>query len=467
MIVAQQDDDDVVDEVVAANIDADEDVTLKDVAAVAKEVEVEENADVQGRPEDSQAQIYKIDLKHADKVLSMQDDETEPTELKEVVKVVTTAKLMIEVVTAAATITAATTPITAPTITAIPTATKRRKGVVIRDLEETVAPSIIIHTEPKSKDKGKWIMVQEPKPLKKQAQIEQDEAYARELEAELNKNINWDDVIEQMDYFKGMRYDDIRPIFEKYFNSNVAFLKKTKDQLEEEESRALKKTSESLEEKAAKKQKLDEEIEELKKHLQIVPDDDDDVYTKATHLAKSSSIEESKKCSWFSKCQKLDIVRVMWSAYHNIYNYTDDLAGKEKISNDNVHLEQMMNNARLKVEEESCVLGYAQILGGEDEQLHQKMVCTLVMDVILILEEKVADDSTGSPCSTTVDQDAPSPSKSLTPTEIQSPVILQDVGNDNLDIEVAHMGNDPLLSVPITEVASGHSSSTASPQTNV
>nr|GFB28523.1 hypothetical protein [Tanacetum cinerariifolium] len=80
---------------------------------------------------------------------------------------------------------------------------------------------------------------------------------------------------------------------------------------------------------------------------------------------------------------------------------------------------------------------------------------------------QVADDSTGSPSSTTVDQDAPSSSKSLTPTEIQSPVILQDVGNDNLDIKVAHIGNDPLPSVPITEVASRQSSSTASPQTNV
>nr|GFC56253.1 hypothetical protein [Tanacetum cinerariifolium] len=48
---------------------------------------------------------------------------------------------------------------------------------------------------------------------------------------------------------------------------------------------------------------------------------------------------------------------------------------------------------------------------------------------------QVDDDSTDSPSSTTVDQDAPSPSKSLTPTEIQSSVILQDVGNDNLDIE--------------------------------
>nr|GFD17860.1 hypothetical protein [Tanacetum cinerariifolium] len=91
-------------------------------------------------------------------------------------------------------------------------------------------------------------------------------------------------------------------------------------------------------------------------------------------------------------------------------------------------------------------------------------------DVIAPITEvipQVADDSNGSPSSTAVDQDAPSPSKSLIPTEIQSPAILQDVRNDNLDIEVAHMGNDPLLNVPIMEVASGQSSSTASPQTNV
>nr|GFC40844.1 hypothetical protein [Tanacetum cinerariifolium] len=69
-------------------------------------------------------------------------------------------------------------------------------------------------------------------------------------------------------------------------------------------------------------------------------------------------------------------------------------------------------------------------------------------EVIALIAEvipQVDDDLTGSPSSTKVDQDAPSPSKSLTPTEIQSSVILQDVKNDNLDIEVAHMGNDPLL----------------------
>nr|GFC72474.1 integrase, catalytic region, zinc finger, CCHC-type, peptidase aspartic, catalytic [Tanacetum cinerariifolium] len=42
----------------------------------------------------------------------------------------------------------------------------------------------------------------------------------------------------------------------------------------------------------------------------------------------------------------------------------------------------------------------------------------------------------------------------------------QDVGDDNLDMEVAHMGNDPLFGVPIPEVTSAQSSSTASPQSN-
>nr|GFC19111.1 retrovirus-related Pol polyprotein from transposon TNT 1-94 [Tanacetum cinerariifolium] len=68
-------------------------------------------------------------------------------------------------------------------------------------------------------------------------------------------------------------------------------------------------------------------------------------------------------------------------------------------------------------------------------------VIALIVEVI----PQVDDDSTGSPSSTKIDQDAPSPSKSLTPTKIESSVILQDVGNDNLDLEVAHMGNDSLL----------------------
>nr|GEY75636.1 hypothetical protein [Tanacetum cinerariifolium] len=49
------------------------------------------------------------------------------------------------------------------------------------------------------------------------------------------------------------------------------------------------------------------------------------------------------------------------------------------------------------------------------------------------------------------DQDAPSPSKSQTTPETQSSVIPQDVEEYIHDIEVAHMGNDPLFCVPILE----------------
>nr|GFC66683.1 hypothetical protein [Tanacetum cinerariifolium] len=61
-----------------------------------------------GRQAKSQAKIYQVDLEHANKVLSMQDDKVELVELQEVVEVVITAKLMTKVVTvASATITAA------------------------------------------------------------------------------------------------------------------------------------------------------------------------------------------------------------------------------------------------------------------------------------------------------------------------------------------------------------------------
>nr|GEZ64648.1 hypothetical protein [Tanacetum cinerariifolium] len=83
-------------------------------------------------------------------------------------------------------------------------------------------------------------------------------------------------------------------------------------------------------------------------------------------------------------------------------------------------------------------------------------VITSIAEVI----PPVQAESTGSPSSTLVDQDAPSPSKPQTTPETQSAVIPQDVKEDNLDIEVTHMGNDLLFGVPIPEVTSAQSSST-------
>ncbi|GKF24036.1 hypothetical protein Tco_0076358, partial [Tanacetum coccineum] len=68
--------------------------------------------------------------------------------------------------------------------------------------------------------------------------------------------------------------------------------------------------------------------------------------------------------------------------------------------------------------------------------------------------------STGSPSSTTVDQDAPSPSNSQTTPETQSPIIPNDVEEDNHDLDVAHMNNDPFFGITIPEVPSDQSSST-------
>ncbi|GJZ26484.1 retrotransposon protein, putative, ty1-copia subclass [Tanacetum coccineum] len=84
-------------------------------------------------------------------------------------------------------------------------------------------------------------------------------------------------------------------------------------------------------------------------------------------------------------------------------------------------------------------------------------------EVIAPIPEVVAPEhavSTGSPSSTTVDQDAPSPSNSHTTQETQTPIISHDVEEDNHDIEVAHMGNDPYFGIPIPEVTSDQSSST-------
>ncbi|GKB48146.1 hypothetical protein Tco_0898899 [Tanacetum coccineum] len=67
--------------------------------------------------------------------------------------------------------------------------------------------------------------------------------------------------------------------------------------------------------------------------------------------------------------------------------------------------------------------------------------------------------STGSPSSTTVDQDAPFASNSQTSPKTQSPVISNDVEEENHDLYVAHMNNDPFFGIPILENDSETSSS--------
>nr|GEV07103.1 hypothetical protein [Tanacetum cinerariifolium] len=276
-------DDNVMDDVsnqerMIADMDADADVVLEEAKEVAENAKDDQDTD---------------------------EDESEPAEVQNVVEVVTTAKLITEVVTAASiTLTAAevlvpaTTIVDAPTLTAAPK--RKTNGVVIRDPKESTTTSIIIHSETKSKDKEvelnrtiDWdeVIDHVNKKAKEDPIVKRYQGLKRkpQTEAQARKNmmLYLKNVVGfKIDYFKGMSYDDIRPIFKAKFNSNVAFLQKTKEQIKEEESRALKRINETPAEKAAKRQKLDEEVEKLKRNLQIVPNEDDDVYTKATPLAR-------------------------------------------------------------------------------------------------------------------------------------------------------------------------------------
>nr|GEV93908.1 hypothetical protein [Tanacetum cinerariifolium] len=249
--------------------DADEDVTLEEVATE--------------------------EIKDADEI-----DKAKPAEAEEVIKVVIAAKLITKVVTAAATTTTVATPITAAPVPKA-SALRRRRGVIIQDPGEAATASEIMQSEVKSKDKGKGILVEEPKPLKRQAQIEQDEAFARELEVELNANINWNEVVEQVKRKERqdntvMRYQSLKrkPVTEAQARKNMmVYLKNMagfkmdffKERRKGDRRRKRKRKSKNLEQEAAKKQKINEETKELKTHLQIILNDKDDVYTEASPLS--------------------------------------------------------------------------------------------------------------------------------------------------------------------------------------
>nr|GEU50832.1 retrovirus-related Pol polyprotein from transposon TNT 1-94 [Tanacetum cinerariifolium] len=110
------------------------------------------------------------------------------------------------------------------------------------------------------------------------------------------------------------------------------------------------------------------------------------------------------------------------------------------------------------------VFGALCYLTNDSENLEKlQPKADIASEVIALIAEVVAPEpaaSTGSPSSTTVDQGAPLPSNSQTIPETQSSIIPGDVKDDNHDLDVAHMNNDPFFGIPIPEVPSYQSSST-------
>nr|GFB88966.1 hypothetical protein [Tanacetum cinerariifolium] len=252
------------------------------------EVDHEKDVEVEGRHADKQAEIYNIDLDHSSKVLSMQEDDTE--------------------VVAASTHIPAAKPKTL-TITAAPAiSTRRRKRVVIRDPKEDL-PSNTPPETPTVKDKGKGILIDVPKPMKKKDQVEMDAEYTKKLQEELDKeheeaykNIDWNAALDhvqskepqyikryhgikkkpqtksearknmvpylkntegyKMEFLKGKTYDEILPIFQARFDANMKFLFKSREEMEKEDEEIIKSINETPAQKATKRRKLSEEAQE-------------------------------------------------------------------------------------------------------------------------------------------------------------------------------------------------------------
>nr|GEU90464.1 hypothetical protein [Tanacetum cinerariifolium] len=173
----------------------------------------------------------------------------------------------------------------------------------------------------------------------------------------------------KMNYFKGMSYDEIRPLFEKHYNYNQAFLNEVNEgikvpekevrQEKEVEVESSKREDESLEQEIAKKQKMEQETEELKKCLQIVLDDDDDV-TMMKNFDRDDLESlwkivrerfEKTKLKNYTDDYLLNTLKIMFEKPNieaNIFLLVEKMYPLTHFT-----LEQMVNDVRLEVDYES------------------------------------------------------------------------------------------------------------------
>nr|GFB40461.1 hypothetical protein [Tanacetum cinerariifolium] len=123
------------------------------------------NADVEIKLEKVQAEIYNLDLDHQEKVLSMVDVNAASVQDTPITDAEAT-KVIVEV-----------------------PKPRKRRGVIIQHPEETTT-TVTVQTKVQAKDKGKAILIEEPKPLKRQVQIDLDEEVARQLEGTFRVDVN-------------------------------------------------------------------------------------------------------------------------------------------------------------------------------------------------------------------------------------------------------------------------------------
>nr|GEW27341.1 hypothetical protein [Tanacetum cinerariifolium] len=256
-----------------------------------KGIELVKDADIaesEGRHTAKQAEIYNLDLDHSSKVLISVASTTIPA--------------------ASATIPAAKPTIPAAASTVVAAYIRRRKGVIIRDPEEELSLKTLAETPKKLHEEINKDYEEFSKDIDWDATMDHDHVNQKssnpqyikryqgmkkrpQTESEARKNMMIylkNTAGYKMDFFKGMTYAQICPIFQARFDENIRFLFKSREEVEEEDQEIIKSINETPAQKAAKRRKLSEEAQEaedLRKRLEVVEDDDDDVFVEATPLA--------------------------------------------------------------------------------------------------------------------------------------------------------------------------------------
>nr|GFD44343.1 hypothetical protein [Tanacetum cinerariifolium] len=87
-------------------------------------------------------------------------------------------------------------------------------------------------------------------------------------------------------FFNGKTYDQIRPIFQARFDANMRFLLMSKEEMEKEQEEIIKSINETPAQRVAKRRRLREQAKDLKKQLEVVADEDDDVFVEATLIGR-------------------------------------------------------------------------------------------------------------------------------------------------------------------------------------
>nr|GEW89465.1 putative ribonuclease H-like domain-containing protein [Tanacetum cinerariifolium] len=157
----------------------------------------------------------------------------------------------------------------------------KEKEIVMQEPSKTPLPKPITSSQNPSqaKDKGKGKMVEPERPLKRKDQIMMDAKIAKNLEAQMQAEFKEEERLARL----------------KEEETNIAL--KAVEGSENAEEGSSKRARSNLEQEYAKRQRLEEENEsvELKRCLEIIPKDDDDVTIEATPLySKSPTIVDYK-----------------------------------------------------------------------------------------------------------------------------------------------------------------------------